>query len=162
MKKRIILFVLTSAFSTSLAFAQRPGGPRGSGNPPNPANFVARRVQFLTNLLGLTADQQQQATQIFTNEVTADTPLLSTLRTTRQSLRTAIQNNDQNGINQLSTTIGNLTAQITSNEALAQANFYQILTPDQRTKYAASGNRRPGPFGGGPGGLGPNGFRGRP
>jgi len=161
MKKRIILFVVTSAFSTSLAFAQGPASPPTPANPPNPANFVARRVQFLTKQLELTADQQQQATQFFTDEATADTPLLSTVRTTRQSLRTAVQNNDLSTINQLATTIGNLTSQITSNEAVAEAKFYQILTPDQQSKWAASQNRRPGPFGGAPGGLGPNGFRGR-
>ena len=149
MKKTIATLLLTSAFAAPLLFAQ------SSGNPPSPANRVERRVQFLTTLLTLTTAQQQQATTIFTNEATSATTLLASLRTARQSLRTAVENTDANTINQLSTTIGNLTAQLASNEATANAAFYQMLTPDQQAKLKDYQSR--GPRGGG---RGRGGFRG--
>ena len=138
MKKTIATFLLASAFATSLLFAQGPG------NPPDPAAMIQRRIDRLTTLLGLTGDQPTQAKTIFTNAFTAGRTVGSDLRTARQSLRTAVQNNDTNAINQLSTTIGNLTAQMTSNEALAEAAFYHILTTDQQAKLAAL--RSQGPF----------------
>lgn len=117
--------------------------------------MVQRRVSMLTTLLTLTTAQQQQATTIFTNAATADATVFSSMKTARQNLDTAIKNNDSASIDQLATTIGNLTAQLTSTQAKADAAFYQILTADQQTKYAqleASGAL----FGPGPGpGPGP-------
>lgn len=170
MKKAMTAFVMICAFATSLLLGQAPSNPpnpgngSNSGNPPNPATFVQRRIQRLTTLLDLTADQVTQATTIFTNAATNSQTILSNLRTARQSLRTAIQNNDSNGINQQSSTIGNLTGQLTATAASAQAAFYHILTPDQQTKLnnlrGGPGMMGPGPMGMGPGGPGPRGFHG--
>ena len=147
-KKTLTLFLLTSAFSTSLLFAQ------GRGTPPSPAEIAQRQVNRLTRQLGLTAAQQTDALAIFTKAATDSGTLLGGLRTAHQSLRTSIQNNDLNGINQASTTIGNLTAQLTTADALAEAAFYRILTPDQQAKVNERRGGGPGGFGGGPGGFG--------
>ena len=55
------------------------------------------------------------------------------MKLTRQSLTTAIRNNDTAGINQLSATLGNLHAQMTAGGATANAAFFQILTADQQS-----------------------------
>ena len=123
-------------------------GQAGNG-PPNPANMVQQRVGFLTNLLSLTAVQQQRATTLFNNAARVGTTVLSSLETAHHSLETAIKNNDSAGIDQISATIGNLTAKGTSNDAKADAAFYQILTPFQQTKLtrfeAQGGGADPGP-----------------
>lgn len=140
--------LLTGAFGASLMSGQTTTTP----TPPNPTAIAQRRVNFLTKRLALTAAQQQQALTIFTTSATSNTAVQTSLRSARQSLRTAVQNNDVNGIDQASNTIGTLTAQLTSNNAKADAAFYQILTPDQQTKMTQSEGR----------GFGRPGFRGRP
>jgi len=158
MTKKMILFFVTSAFSTSLLFAQGSSGP---SNPPDPAKMVQWRVDRLTKQLGLNATQQSEATTIFTNAATQGASIPSSMKAARDSLRTAVQNNDLNAITQVSQTIGGLTSDLTSIEAKAEAALYQILTPDQQAKLGQGGGMEPmgGP---GPGPMG-NGFgpRGR-
>lgn len=163
MKKPITAFLLVCAFATTLLFGQTPTPtptPSPTPGPPNPAQMIQRRVQRLTTLLNLTSDQQQQAINFFTTAANTAGPLLTQLRTARQSLHTAIQNNDLNTINQVATQIGTLTAQLTVAGAVAEAQFFHILTPDQQQKLNALQERRhgkgPGPMGFGPGG--PEGF----
>ena len=128
--------------------------------PPTPAEMVARRVTFLTSQLSLTASQQQQATTIFTAATTAATALRESSRTAHQALSDAVKANDTAAIDRTAATLGNLTTQQTSNDAKAEAAFYQILTPEQKTKYSESrGVGRPGGFG--PDGFGPRGGPGR-
>jgi hypothetical protein len=119
--RRITNSILAITFATSLIFAQ------SSGTGPNPAKMAQRRVKFLTTLLSLNSQQQTQAITIFTNQYTANSTVQASLRTDRQNLKTAIQSNDAGSMSQDSTQIGTLTAQITLNDAQANAQFYQIL-----------------------------------
>ena len=130
MKNSFVRFLTGSALAVSLVLAQ------GRGNGPNSANGVEHRVNFLTTLLSLNSSQQQQATTIFTNAAASAGSLRASMKSAHDSLKEAIQKNDTNGIDQASNTIGNLTAQLTSAEAKANAAFYQILSPDQQTKFA--------------------------
>jgi len=129
MKQSIVRFLIGSSLAASLLLAQ------GRGGGPNSANAVQHHVNFLTTLLSLNTSQQQQATTIFTNAGTTANSLHSSLRGAHQALNEAIQKNDGAGIEQASATIGNLTAQLTSAEAKAKAAFYQILMPEQQTKF---------------------------
>lgn len=142
MKKTLTYTLLTIALATSLIFAQGPGG-----HPHNPAARVQRHVQFLTNQLGLTPQQQEQATTIFTNAANSQASMHSSMKTAHESLQTAIASNDQNAINQAATNLGNLTAQSISNRAKAEAAFNQILTPDQQAKWTQLRNKWGGPGG---------------
>jgi Spy/CpxP family protein refolding chaperone len=128
--KSLVLVLLTVAFAASISFAQRHEGP------PDPATMVQHHVQHLTNALSLTPAQQQQATTIFTNNMTGAASIHNDMKTAHQNLQTAINNNDENGISQAATTIGNLTAQMIASHAKAQAAFRQILTPEQQTKLS--------------------------
>src|SRR6185437_5999172 len=82
------------------------------------------------------------------------------IRAAHDSLKAAIQKNDAAGIEQAANTIGNLTTQMISSHAKAQAAFYQTLTPDQQTKMNEMESRHHGMgmgrrrFGHGPGGPG--------
>lgn len=141
MKQLLTKFFLVSLLTASLGLAQTTGAG------PNPANMAQRRVKFLTTLLTLNSTQQQQAVTIFTNSTTANQGTMASMKTARQSLQTAIQNNDANGLSQAATTIGNLTAQSTLANAQAEAAFYQILTPQQQTQYTQYQTEGRGRFG---------------
>lgn len=151
MQSKLSRLLGLSVLGTTFLFAQP------TRTPPDPAAMVTRRVNQLTTLLTLTPAQQQQATTIFTTSATASQASRSAMLTARQSLNTAIKNNDTGGIEQAATTIGNLTAQMTSSDSKAQAAFLQILTPDQVTKYNSLGH---GMMGSGRG-MGAPAFRGR-
>lgn len=145
MKRLLFSFLFASALAT-LSFAQP------SGSAPAPADMAQRRVNFLTRQLTLTTAQQQQALTIFTTSATADAAARATLKTAHQSLSDSVKTNNLAGIDQASATIGNLTAQVSSTDGKADAAFFQILTPDQQTKYNESRMQGPGRFG--PGGFG--------
>lgn len=147
-KKPVILVLLTMGLAASMVLAQGPQGPR------DPATHIQRHVQHLTTLLSLTPAQQQQATTIFTNAMNGAPSFHSDMKTAHQNLQTAIKNNDQNGITQAATTIGNLTSQMVASHAKAQAAFYQILTPDQQTKLNQLESEHTGMGGKGFGGPG--------
>jgi Spy/CpxP family protein refolding chaperone len=139
--------LISSLFITGL-LATLAAGQTTTRTPPDPATIAQRRVQMLTNFLGLNAAQQQQATTIFTNSATANAAVNTSLRTERQSLETAIQTNNSASIDQIAAAIGNLTTQITSNDAKADAALYLILNAEQQTKFSKSLSRGPGLMGG--------------
>lgn len=102
---------------------------------PDPSQMIQHRVDFLTQKLGLSPSQQQQATTIFTNAMSSQKSLHDQMSTAHQSLQTAITNNDAQGIEQAANSIGNLTAQSTANHAKAEAAFLQTLNPQQQSTY---------------------------
>lgn len=144
MKRSITKFLLISLFATSFVFAQSTG----TGSGPNPANMAQRRVKFLTTLLNLNSSQQSSAITIFTNAATTNLTTAATMRTTRQSLQTAIQNNDAGALTQITTTIGTLTATEALTNAQAELAFYQLLTPAQQTQFTQYQSANHGRFGG--------------
>jgi Spy/CpxP family protein refolding chaperone len=145
--------LITLAMASTLLVAQT------APQPPSPTAMAAHHVDYMTTVLNLTSAQQQQATTIFTNAATAASGVHNSLRSARQNLQTAVTSNDGAGIDQASAAIGNLTTQLTSLQAKANAAFYQILTADQQSKLTKLESQRgpggrPGPPPGGPGELG--------
>lgn len=130
-KTTIATLLLTLACATSLLSAQTQTTP----TPPSPTTIAQHRVSFLTAVLSLTPAQQASATTIFTNAATANSGLRTQIQAARQSLATAVQNNDTAGIGTASTTIGGLVGQLVSNEANAYASLYQLLTPTQQSTF---------------------------
>jgi Spy/CpxP family protein refolding chaperone len=124
MKKALTALLLSSAMGTALMAQDAAAIPRG------PQNHVA----FMTEKLGLTVPQQSQATAIFANQRATESTLRASMKTARQSLNDAVRSNNTVSIEQLSTAIGNLTAQLTLAQSKARAAFYQILTPEQRSQ----------------------------
>ena len=155
MKKTLTRLSFVASLSLAAALAQTPTTPM---NPPDPAAMAQRRVQMLTRFLGLSDAQAAQATTIFTNSATAVEPIRTQIRTAHDAMRTAIKANDAAGIGSAANSIGSLTAQEMTLQGKADAAFYAILTPDQKTKYDQRGRGRMGPGGMGPGGMGPGGM----
>jgi Spy/CpxP family protein refolding chaperone len=148
LRTSITLLTLAGA----LAYAQRH-------QPPDPAEMVQHRVNFLTEKLNLSSAQQQQATTIFTNAATNEKPSHDQMKAAHESLHSAITKNDSAGIDQAANSIANLMAQSISAHAKAEAAFYQTLTPDQQAKYSQLRHHGPGMHGfgfhqGGPGSPG--------
>jgi Spy/CpxP family protein refolding chaperone len=150
-KHRITLALAILALGVQALMSQEPAGSPPS--PPDPATMAQHRVQFLTDRLSLTSQQQQQALTIFTGAATSQSGLHESMKTAHDSLRSAIKNNDANGISQAANTLANLTAQATVTQAKADAALYAILTPDQQTKLSQMEAHRPGMGHGGPGGF---------
>jgi Spy/CpxP family protein refolding chaperone len=154
MKKTVASIAIILAFAVSFAVAQM-GPPHG-----DPAAHMQHHLAMLTKHLDLSAAQQQQATTIFTNAAASQTTIHNSLKTAHDGLSSAIKTNDTAAIDQAAATIGNLTAQMISNHAKAQAAFFQILTPDQQTKMSQMENQHP--HFGGPEGMGRGAHPGKP
>ena len=124
---RAITFIVLAG---ALAMAQQP-----RRTPPDPAQMVQHHVDFLTSHLSLNSQQQQQATTIYTEEMNSAKSLHGQMRTAQQNLQAAIQKNDTGAIEQTSNTIGNLMGQMTLTHAKADAAMFQILQPDQQSRF---------------------------
>jgi hypothetical protein len=108
--------------------------PKAVSKIPKTEAKVAKYLYSLNALLALNSTQQQQAASIFTTAAAILAGLRSNAKIARQSLATAVKNNDTAGIGQLSITLGNLHAQQIADGSNANAAFFQILTADQQSK----------------------------
>ena len=111
-------------------------GAKAAYKVPKSPGKQARYLNSLTALLSLTTAQRQQAAAIFAGAANARISVSSSLKAGRKALRDAVKNNDTGSISQASTAIGSLTSQHISYGALANAAFFQLLTPDQQTKMS--------------------------
>jgi Spy/CpxP family protein refolding chaperone len=121
--------------------------------PPSPASIAQHEVQRYTTLLSLTSTQVEQATTIFTTEATARQNSWASEKAAHQTLETAIKNNDTATIQSTAATLGQMQGEQLAAHASAQAQFYAILTADQKTKFGEleqehmmGGPGRGGPF----------------
>lgn len=84
--------------------------------------------------LNLTDAQKDQAKSIFQQARANAEPLRQQLRQNHQAMAQAIKADDEAAIQQLSRTRGELTSQILASHSVAAAQFYKVLTPEQRAK----------------------------
>jgi Spy/CpxP family protein refolding chaperone len=127
--------------------------------PPTPTEMAQHQVQHLTNALSLTATQQEQAQNIFTQSATAESTLRTNERAAHQALEAAIKANNTAVIQQQSAILGQLMGQSILSQATAHAALYQILTPEQQAKML---EMHKGMGMHGPGGPGMHGHDGPP
>ncbi len=128
--KQVLLVISLAAASAISALAQT------QPTPPSPAEMANHQVKRLTTLLSLTSAQQQQATTIYTNAAKSEQTIHEGEKDSHDTLRTAIKANDIASIDQISSTLAQSMAQLTSIKAKADAAFYQILTSEQQTKFS--------------------------
>jgi Spy/CpxP family protein refolding chaperone len=124
------LALLAGLVLLPMAPAQNPHGP------PSPAKMVEHQVQRYTTLLSLNPAQVEQATTFFTAEATAMSSSRASERAAHQALQAAILANDTATIQSTATTLGQMSGEMMAAHALAQAQFYAILTADQKSKFA--------------------------
>ncbi|MEX2262842.1 MAG: Spy/CpxP family protein refolding chaperone [Bryobacteraceae bacterium] len=146
-----------------LALAQAPGGPNaptepGQGRKERSGEFRKRvRGSHFRNL-NLNDSQKQHAKSIFGAAREAGKPVAEQLKQSRQASFEAIKaGKSEAELDQLAANQGRLIGQMSAIHSKAFAQFYSILTPEQRQKLEeareAGGGRMGGPWG--------TGFRGR-
>ena len=136
MKRPFVALAL--AAGSMLAAAQT------SHTPPTPVQMAEHEVHRYTDLLSLTAAQQEQATTIFTDAAASRATLYPEQQSAHKALDASILTGDAATIAQSATTLGQIEGEITSARALAEAKLYKILTTDQQTTFASSLQRGPG------------------
>ncbi len=134
MKLSLALFAVLGLLP--MAQAQTP-----PHTPPSPAAMAQREVQRYTTLLSLTPAQVEQATTYFTAEATARQNSWASEKTAHQAMEAAIKANDTATIQSTATTLGQMAGEMMAAHATARAQFYAILTADQKTKFACSWKR---------------------
>lgn len=144
MKKHIVSLMSFAALTAGLSLPQAIA----QNGPPDPAQMVQMRVDRMNEALKLTKPQQKQVTQIYMDAQTANQSVMGGMREANQSLTAAIKTNDPNAMSQAANTIGTLTAQMTVNNAKAEAAVFALLTPDQQAKYQPMAGGMRGGMGG--------------
>ena len=128
MKSSLALFAVLGLLP--MAQAQNPH------TPPTPGAIAQHEVQHYTTLLSLTPAQVEQATAYFTAEATARQNSWASERTAHQALAAAEKANDTATIQSTANTLGQMEAEKTAAHSVARAQFYAILTADQKAKFA--------------------------
>jgi Spy/CpxP family protein refolding chaperone len=148
--KKITIHFLSLAAITAGLFLTPAIAQQGR---PDPAQMVQMRVDRMNEDLKLSKAQQKQITAIYTDAMTANESVQGGMRTANEALVASIKSNDTAAMSQAANTVGTLTAQMTVNNAKAEAAVYAALTPDQQAKYTprAGGGMGMG-YGGGQGG----------
>lgn len=136
MNRLIGMTLLTGALASGQGLGSVPGFPGIPGrNSPASQQVQDRRLQFLTDYLGLTTTQRAQAETIFTNQRNAAGPLAQQMQPVRQILAAGAKAQRTHAeIDEAAAQLGALTAQLTAIQVKAQADFYRILTPEQQQK----------------------------
>jgi Spy/CpxP family protein refolding chaperone len=116
-----------------LPMAQAQTSPH---TPPSPATIAQHEVQRYTTLLSLNANQVEQATTIFTTEATTEQNSRNSEHAAHQAMEAAIKANDTATIQSTATTLGQMSSEMIAAHSLARAQFYALLTADQKTKYS--------------------------
>lgn len=121
--------------------------PAGAQNgPPDPGQMIDMRIERMNENLKLSKDQQKKIKSLYMDAQKANMEVMGGMREANQSIAAAVKNNDANAMSQAANMIGNLTAQMTVNNAKAEAAVWAVLTPEQQAKYQ--------PMVGGMGGMG--------
>ncbi len=138
--------LMTAALMMVVALPMLAQGPRG-GRPGG------NSVDFLAGYLSLTDAQKTQAKTIFDAAATAGEGAHGTLTAAHEALKAAVKANKPDAeLDRLAAAVGVVEGQMAGLHAKASAKFYNLLTPEQKTKYDTMAAHR-GP--GGPGGMRP-------
>ena len=91
-------------------------------------------IDRLSARLNLTDAQKQQAQSIFAESWKSAQPVRTQIHQDKQALAAAVKSGSQADIDRISNNMGPLVAQASAIHAKAFANFYAILTADQKSK----------------------------
>ena len=103
-------------------------------------------LQHLTRVYNLTDAQQTQLKAMWESEKPNILPLLQQLAQGQKEMHAATANGtfDEAKVNQIAQQQSQTIASLLVQKEKLQSKFYQILTPDQRTKFAQMQQRRQG------------------
>lgn len=140
MRNLLIKYALVATFAAGTTFAQTPTpeSKPGAANTQPGGRGVMREhwdLDRMSQALGLTDSQKQQAQTIFQNARQAAEPIRQELKQNREKVTAAakLSNNDTE-IQKLAAEQGRLLGKLIAIHIEASAKFYQLLTPEQRVK----------------------------
>ena len=129
----IVKAAAVAAIVAGMAIAQGPGfGRMGAGSQTTTQDMTALRLERMTTLLTLDVGQQQQAKAIFDKASAASLALQPALLQAQTALRDAARTGKN--IDTLSAAVGTLVGKMRAIQTAASAEFYNLLTPAQRTQ----------------------------
>ena len=135
MKRHLFQFAAVTALAAGMALAQAPA----AGTQPGPQKTPFRHPVFgheeMAQSLNLSAAQKQQAKTIFDESRQKAQPIREEMRQNREALHTAVKANNTSEIHRLSSHLGELQGKVMAIRSEANAKFYAILSPEQRTKW---------------------------
>ena len=130
MKRYLVTLTAIGAMAAALAIAQTTSTTTAPAAPVLRAHLQKQLIKALD----LTAAQKQQARTILQATRQQVQPLAAQLKQDRQTLSAAIQAGDTAKIPQISTAMGILQGQVLAIRSAGKAQFYALLTPDQKSK----------------------------
>jgi periplasmic protein CpxP/Spy len=138
MKRQFLTLLASGALAAGMVFAQAsatpaPGAPAGTTQHAH-RNFMQRHLARISQELNLSDTQKAQAKMIFGQARDTAKPVRDQLKANRQALTAAVKADNRSDIERLSATRGNLMGKMVAIRTEASAKFYQMLTPEQRTK----------------------------
>jgi len=130
--------VTITVIGAGLALAEN-GPPPGGRNAAPPSGEARgwhhdRGLRFILRMLDLTEEQKATAKTIFQGAYEQSEPLREELKTKRGLLCEAIKANNTPAIGSLAEEMGELRGELVEIHALAWAQFYALLTPEQKEK----------------------------
>ncbi len=122
--KKILVATAALLLGASLLFAQGPGfRMRGEFKP-----------KFSGAGLGLTEEQKAKAKSIFGSAREQGKPVMEQLKSGHEAMTEAVKANDRARIKELANSQATLLSQLIAIRSQAMADFYAILTPEQKAK----------------------------
>lgn len=138
MKRTSLKLAAAAVLAAGMIFAQgtsTPVQPGTNGAQAGQHGHARPRMRQLWQSLNLTDTQKQQAKAIFQQAHQTAQPIRQQLQQNRQALRDAVKTSKGNeAIQQLATEQGSLHGQLVAIRTQAWAQFYSLLTPEQRTQ----------------------------
>jgi protein CpxP len=141
MKKQSLLrLAAVGALAGGMAFAAPPVTTPQTATPPAKTavnSWRARRQQMRRKFeqkLNLTDAQKTQSKAIFQQARASSKPIFEQLKQNRQALNAAVKSDNTAQIQQLTATQGKLRGELLNIHADARAQFYNLLTPAQKTQ----------------------------
>jgi Spy/CpxP family protein refolding chaperone len=134
MKHAFLNVAGAAVLAAGMAFAQAAPAPNSPHSGRRGAQAGSMIDRFAANL-NLTDAQKQQAQSIFSAARQSAQPVRDQIQQNRQALSAAVKSGSQADIDRISSSMGPLLAQASAIHSKALAQFYAILTPDQKTQF---------------------------
>jgi protein CpxP len=132
-RMKVTFAALAIVLAAGIAIAQPHGGPHGGGD-----FFGGHMLGFFTDYLDLTDAQQAQIKQIIAKEKPALEPLVKHEMQSHEQMLQLIQsgNFDEAKAQAIATQGAQTHAQLEVQHARIASQAFQVLTPEQKTKFA--------------------------
>jgi Spy/CpxP family protein refolding chaperone len=138
MRGILVRYAATAALAAGLMLGQAPT----ESQAPQPGQHFAKKLDQIAQVLDLTPDQQTQVQTIVQQGMQSAHPILQQLRENKLQMKQLTESGasgpqfDQQ-VQQLASAQGQLIGQLAAIKAKGVAQFYSLLSPQQKQKATA-------------------------